>query len=250
MLVYRDITKDDLKYDLASDPFEALCIVAERATEIRDREEKAFRDSKRVVEKPIICILPKRPREEAAPVPAPRPKRRRAPPAEEPKKKRVRRPLPPPLREKPPLPAEFHAAIEEMAAAKKAVATEAKLVIQKRLTSTDLSGGHNRLSIPFNDVESDFLTEEEKEHLLGQDEKNKKRFLEVEIVQPSLAVETVKFCRWDMPKENGKTSSTYVIRGKWNEIVHKNDLIVEMAVQLWCFRVDRELCFALVSLAD
>ncbi|KAG6397855.1 hypothetical protein SASPL_139305 [Salvia splendens] len=258
MVVHRDITKDDLKDYLHRpvDLFDALCIVAERATEIRDSEEKAFRESQRAVDrkgkKPIICILPKRPRDEAAPAPAPaaaaRPKRRRAPlPPLSPKPKRVRRPLPPPLREKPPLPAEFYTTIKEMALAKKAVATEAKLVIQKQLTSTDLSSGHNRLSIPFNNIENDFLTEEEKQYLLGQDEKKKKLFLEVEILQPSLEVETVRFCRWDMPKENGKTSSTYAIRGKWNAIVNNNDLILGMTVQLWCFRVDRELCFALVS---
>ncbi|XP_047962227.1 B3 domain-containing protein At3g25182-like [Salvia hispanica] len=107
--------------------------------------------------------------------------------------------------------------------------------------------GQNRLSIPFNNIENDFLTEEEKEYLLGEDEKGKKRFLEVEVVQPSLEVETVKLCRWDMPKKSGKTSSTYVIRGSWNAVVKSNKLRFNGTVQLWGFRVDRELCLALVK---
>ncbi|KAG6395577.1 hypothetical protein SASPL_141700 [Salvia splendens] len=74
--------------------------------------------------------------------------------------------------------------------------------------------GHNRLSIPFNNIENDFPTGEEKQYLLGEDEKRNKLFLEVKIVQPSLEVETVKLCR---------------------------------TVQLWGFRVDQELCLALVK---
>ncbi|KAG6405063.1 hypothetical protein SASPL_132645 [Salvia splendens] len=130
-----------------------------------------------------------------------------------------------------------------MALVKKGATTEAKLVIQKKLYHTDLSSGHNRLSIPFNDIENDFLTEEEKQYLLGQDEKKKKL---VKTVPPSLEVETVKLCRWDMPKKSRKTS-TYVIRGSWNAIVKSNKLRFNRTAQLWGFRVDRELCFALMK---
>ncbi|XP_042067377.1 putative B3 domain-containing protein At3g49610 [Salvia splendens] len=127
----------------------------------------------------------------------------------------------------------------------------AKLVIQKQLYGTDLSSGHNRLSIPMNQIADDFLTEGEKEHLRGYDSKSKKKkYMDVKVVGPSLsASETVKFSRWDMAKKDGgKTSSSYVINGKWNAIVAKNKLRIGVVVQLWCFRVDRELCFALVRL--
>ncbi|KAL1556265.1 B3 domain-containing protein-like protein [Salvia divinorum] len=221
----RDIAIDDVKdlLHMKVDLFGALRAVAGRAKEIHEKEG---------VETKPAPPAPKRRGDEAGP--APKPMRQRRLPV-------------PHLAEKPPLPAELHTAIEEIALAKNAVPTAAKLVIQKELYDTDLSSGHNRLLIPFNKIENDFLTEEEKQHLLGEDENGKKRFLEVRIVQPSMvSEETVKLCRWDMPKKNGKTSSNYVIRGNWTTIVKNNNLRLGETVQLWCFRVDRELCFMLV----
>ncbi|KAG6397856.1 hypothetical protein SASPL_139306 [Salvia splendens] len=227
----RDITMDDMKdmLHMKVDFLGALCAVVGRAKEIHENE--ALPETQPLVDHKAKTL--KRRRDES--VPKPKPKRRK------------RRPPLPLLAGNPPLPEEFQAAIEEMALVKNGAATEAKLVIQKKLYHTDLSSGHNRLSIPFNDIENDFLTEEEKQYLLGQDEKKKKLFFEVKIVQPSLEVDTVKLCRWDMPKKSGKTSSTYVIRGSWNAIVKSNKLRFNRTVQLWGFRVDRELCFALVK---
>ncbi|KAL1556632.1 B3 domain-containing protein-like protein [Salvia divinorum] len=277
----RDITIDDVKdlLHMKVDLFGALCLVAGRAKEIHENEEKALLKTQKG-KKPITCVLrmptkghgdeagPSRPApkgcgDEAGPSrPAPKgcgdeagpsrpaPKRRGDEAGPAPKPKRQRRPPLPPIAEQPPLPAEFHTAIVEIALAKNAAPTVAKLVIQKELYDTDLSSGHNRLSIPFSKIENDFLTDEEKQHLLGKGENGKKRFLEVRIVQPSLvSEETVKLCRWDMPKKNGKTSSTYVIRGNWTAIVKNNKLKLGATVQLWCFRVDRELCFALVRVS-
>ncbi|XP_057767479.1 putative B3 domain-containing protein At3g49610 [Salvia miltiorrhiza] len=227
-MVFRNITIDDLKdkLDMKGSMFDVLVATAQRAKEILDKEEA-----------------------EAAQTP-PRPKRRRDERPAVPKisdKRRKPADNGPPV-EQSPLPEEFKKAIEEMHMG--SVVTPATLVIQKGLFGTDLSGGHNRLSIPISQIKDDFLTEEEKQHLRTYNESNKKKnFMEVKIVQPSLAPETVKFCRWDMPKKGGgKTSSSYVINGKWNSIVEKNKLKLGMVVQLWCFRVDQDLCFALVRL--
>ena len=39
-----------------------------------------------------------------------------------------------------------------------------------------------------------------------------------------------------------------MINGAWNEIVERNVLELGMEVQLWCFRIDGELCFLVVPL--
>ncbi|XP_047961535.1 putative B3 domain-containing protein At3g49610 [Salvia hispanica] len=203
--------------------FDVLLATTERAAEILESERKA-----------------------AAQIP--RPKRKIEKPSSSDSK---RRKIPNPAinsNERPPLPEEFKIAIEEIS---RGADAPAKLVIQKQLYGTDLSSRHNRLSIPMNQIADDFLTEGEKEHLRGYDSKSKKKkYLDVKVVGPSLAAsETVKFSRWDMAKKDGgKTSSSYVINGKWNAIVAKHKLRIGVVVQLWCFRVHRELCFALVRL--
>ncbi|KAL1541503.1 putative B3 domain-containing protein [Salvia divinorum] len=219
-MLFRDITIDDLKdkFDMKGSLFDVLLATAERASEIYEKERKTAQTRlKRKIEKPSSS-------------------------SSEPKRRKIPNPA---NNERPPLPEEFKNAIEEMARGANAPVAASKLVIQKQLYGTDLSSGHNRLSIPMSQIADDFLTEMEKEHLRGHDGSYKKKYLDVKIVGPSLAAtETAKFCQWHI----GKTSSCYVINGKWNAIVAKNKLMVGEAVQLWCFRIDRELCFALVRL--
>ncbi|EYU30319.1 hypothetical protein MIMGU_mgv11b021846mg, partial [Erythranthe guttata] len=75
------------------------------------------------------------------------------------------------------------------------------------------------------------------------------KFKDVMIIEPSLRREKVKLSRWDMKKGNGKnTCSNYLINGKWRHIVERNRLEPGDVVQLWSFRIDQELHFALVKL--
>ncbi|XP_047942317.1 putative B3 domain-containing protein At3g24850 [Salvia hispanica] len=121
--------------------------------------------------------------------------------------------------------------------------TPPRLVIQKLLFATDLSAQHNRFSIPISQIDNDFLTEAEKQCLPGSN------YLEVKIMASEMSWETVKLSRWDMRKGRGrKMSSMYVINGRWNAFVRKNNLSVGMVVQLWFFRLQEELCFAVVQL--
>ncbi|KAH6775920.1 hypothetical protein C2S52_013481 [Perilla frutescens var. hirtella] len=156
---------------------------------------------------------------------------------------------------RPLLPEEFEKVIEEMARGK--ILTPATLVIQKCLFDTDLRPSHNMFSIPMNQIiRHDFLTDGEKRYLYTDPSMKKKKkkivkkkHIEVKMIEPSLELETVKISRWDMLKSNGgKTSSSYVIDGKWSPIVRRNNLRKDMQVQLWSFRVDQDLCFALVPL--
>ncbi|KAL1537701.1 putative B3 domain-containing protein [Salvia divinorum] len=133
------------------------------------------------------------------------------------------------------------------------IAPPPKPVIEKPLFATDLSPQHNRLSIPISQIADDFLTEAEKHRLRGENRRT--NYLDVKITAvaeaEALSMETAKLCRWDMRKGIGrKTSSTYIINGKWHAFAKKNNLTVGLVVQLWCFRLREELCFAIVPLPD
>ncbi|KAG8386445.1 hypothetical protein BUALT_Bualt03G0149500 [Buddleja alternifolia] len=85
------------------------------------------------------------------------------------------------------------------------------------------------------------------EFLRGRDEKGKNS-KKVKIIEPSLEVVDVKLARWDMEKVDGKTSSSYALNGTWSQIKERNELTLGMVVQLWAFRIEDELYFALVTL--
>ncbi|CAK9157858.1 unnamed protein product [Ilex paraguariensis] len=143
----------------------------------------------------------------------------------------------------PPLPIEFRERICEMGGSEK----DAVLVIQKPLFSTDTSSGHNRFSIPLRQVRSEFLDDSEKNYLKNHNGKAVAA-MEVTLISPTLEKWKVGFRRWEMKKETGKTSSCYVINSTWRMIQKKNGLKPGMVMQLWAFRVNGELCFALVKL--
>ncbi|XP_042029229.1 uncharacterized protein LOC121776152 [Salvia splendens] len=138
--------------------------------------------------------------------------------------------------------------IEQVSRGKGIATPEAKLVIQKELYKTDLDKGHGRLSIPFSQIKSVFLTKEKEDFLRGRAMNNRKNHLEVMIMAPGVAPVAVKLSEWVTEKSNGgKKSRSYVINGKWNDFVkNNNNLEVGMVVQLWCFQLEEELCFALL----
>ncbi|KAH6837307.1 hypothetical protein C2S53_003094 [Perilla frutescens var. hirtella] len=234
MAMFRDLTFDDVKdmLNMKGNAFDVLAAVAGRGKEIFD-DHIAETETKR------LKRIHHDDDGEASTSISPKKRKCNSPNI------KINGQHPPP----PPLPEEFQNVIQEMAQGKNL--TPPTLVIQKSLFGTDLSPGHNRLSIPMSQILSDdFLTDEEKRLVRSCDvATKKKKYIDVTIIEPSLKSETVKFSRWDMPKGNGgKTSSSYVINGRWNAIVEKNKLRVKMEVQLWCFRVDGDLRFALVRL--
>ncbi|KAK6936515.1 B3 domain-containing protein At2g31720-like [Dillenia turbinata] len=154
------------------------------------------------------------------------------------KKKRSRiidnGPDPPPV-----LPREFKTEIAE-----RYRGTQIVLVIQKRIFKTDVNRGHNRFSVPARQVITEFLTEEEKRKLNDQN-------LSVVLIQPSLESIDMNMKTWVMPKENGKASSSYMLKTKWGEVVKKNNIQIGDIVQLWAFRTEMRkntLGFALVKI--
>ncbi|XP_057975329.1 B3 domain-containing protein At5g24050-like [Malania oleifera] len=126
--------------------------------------------------------------------------------------------------------------------------TDMVLVIRKRLSETDVNPNHNRLSIPFRQARAEFLTAQEKQSLFERSHDGKKlKGMEVPmIVHPVLGeFVSVNLKRWDMKKGNGKTSSSYVLVSAWNKVVTDHMLRRDDEIQLWSFRRNRQLCFAL-----
>lgn len=135
----------------------------------------------------------------------------------------------------PSLPQKFKKLILEMKG------TEAKLVIQKAITNTDTQDNQGHLSMPKKQVLCEFLNEDEKEKL------EKDEHLQVKIIDPNLEVSDMNFRQWKLNKPNGSHSLTYVFRTHWNEFKKKNGLKEDDIIQVWCFRVEGKILFALVK---
>ncbi|KAJ8761381.1 hypothetical protein K2173_001511 [Erythroxylum novogranatense] len=147
----------------------------------------------------------------------------------------------------PDMPGEFKNRIQEMGG------TVVELIIQKPLFETDLKKGEGRLSIPANQIQShNFLTDEEKELLNMLDERGKLKAIETKVIGPNATegATNMNFKKWNMKKPNGSGSSSYVLTTKWNSLVASNSstLKVGNTIQLWSFRQEERLCFALVVL--
>ncbi|RVW69640.1 hypothetical protein CK203_062640 [Vitis vinifera] len=85
--------------------------------------------------------------------------------------------------------------------------SDVTFVIQKPLFKTDVSSGHNRLSIPSNHIQQSFLTPEESESLR----------------------------KWNMKKASGNSTSMYVLVTNRKSVTERNSMKEDETVQLWSF---------------
>nr|GEW09743.1 hypothetical protein [Tanacetum cinerariifolium] len=110
---------------------------------------------------------------------------------------------------------------------------------QKLLYMSDLRKSQNRLNMPINQLETkDFLTNEEKTNLESGTE------IVVPLLGPTLRMyaKPMKLNIWLMGRTNN-----YVLMNKWNNFMEENkDYLKQLStIQLWLFRVNQQLCFAL-----
>ncbi|CAA3014104.1 Hypothetical predicted protein [Olea europaea subsp. europaea] len=106
----------------------------------------------------------------------------------------------------------------------------------------------NRFTIPANQIREEFLSNEEKTNLSVYASKGRKMAMKVKIIEPLLGEGTVELRRWDLKKDSGRSSSSYVLNKTWGEIRENNKLKIGDVMQLWPVRVDEELLFVLVKL--
>ena len=71
---------------------------------------------------------------------------------------------------------------------------------------------------------------------------NENKVMKVSLLDPSLKETPLTFKRWRMGK-----CLTYVLTTMWNLVAKNNQLKIDDVVQLWSFRVESSLCFALVK---
>ncbi|XP_022843258.1 B3 domain-containing protein At5g24050-like [Olea europaea var. sylvestris] len=147
----------------------------------------------------------------------------------------------------PPLPIQFKNAIFSLAQGRTVL--EIKLVIQKQLFASDMAQDQNRFTIPANQIREEFLSNEEKTNLSKYASKGRKMAMKVKIIEPLLGEGTVELRRWDLKKDSGRSSSSYVLNKTWGKIRENNKLMIGDVMQLWAVRVDEELLFVLVKLA-
>ncbi|XP_050878383.1 B3 domain-containing protein At2g24670-like [Lathyrus oleraceus] len=148
---------------------------------------------------------------------------------------------PQPEIEEPGLPFEFKEKIEQMGG------IEVKFVIQKELTNSDVTQNSGRLSIPKGSVKESFLTPDEESYL--DYERNKKE----KITGMCVSMLDHNLNLWDemcLKKWKMETSEVYNITEGWNVLVAENDWKKDekVLVQLWSFRRNHKLYFALVKL--
>ncbi|KAJ7963784.1 B3 domain-containing protein family [Quillaja saponaria] len=141
----------------------------------------------------------------------------------------------------PDLPLEFRNRIQELDGC------EVQFLIQKKLFKSDLTKTNDRFSIPINQIGREFLTDHEKIELdrrVGArgDYKGRLPGINVLVLDPYLRKYQLKLKKWDMKK-----SSVYNLTHKWYELTWEANLNVDDELQLWSFRIDGQLCFALVK---
>ncbi|PWA89052.1 B3 domain-containing protein, DNA-binding pseudobarrel domain protein [Artemisia annua] len=115
-----------------------------------------------------------------------------------------------------------------------------KLVIQKTLFESDLKRSQNRLNMPFKQVEThDFLTDEEIRIGSNAD----KAGIEVRLVGPNMQI--FKKPMW-LKIWNMQSTKNYVLKTNWCDFVEANKKVLRerATIQVWSFRKDEQLCFA------
>ncbi|XP_056163841.1 B3 domain-containing protein At2g32645-like [Syzygium oleosum] len=115
------------------------------------------------------------------------------------------------------------------------------LVVEKTLTATDMSRGQSRLSIPKSQIREKFLSEEEIRNL------ERKEGIKVSLIEPCLEISHgLQLKKWNYMSKN----FSYMLTERWNAVAHpyeRNELIEDVRIQLWSFRVDGNLCFCLMK---
>ncbi|KAF7150150.1 hypothetical protein RHSIM_Rhsim02G0212100 [Rhododendron simsii] len=134
----------------------------------------------------------------------------------------------------PDLPAEFKERIRNLGG------TEATLVLQKELTPTDMSLGHRRLSLPWGKLkDKKFL---DKVFLATRRNGKDVAKMAARLIAENGMEHEIDIRRWNMSK------GIYNVVEGWNEVVDEHKLCEKLVVQLWSFRVEGNLWFALVKL--
>ncbi|KAJ0764000.1 putative DNA-binding pseudobarrel domain superfamily [Helianthus annuus] len=122
--------------------------------------------------------------------------------------------------------------------------TDVKPVIQKMLYKSDTLKTQNRLNMPFNQLQTNkFLTEDERQ--IVESDVPKENNIEVSLLGPTLEMYKLKMelTMWPM-----LSTYNYVLKINWYQFWfdNKKHLKEGSKIQVWSFRRDQQLCFAIM----
>ncbi|KAL9237241.1 hypothetical protein vseg_011816 [Gypsophila vaccaria] len=122
----------------------------------------------------------------------------------------------------PELPSEYKQKVAELDG------SDLKFVTQKKLLKSDVRNKRGFLTMPCSNCWFDFGEIGEKQVKVFQSANN--------------------FTEMIMTFSKSCAASSYVLTGSWKDVVEANDLKKDDVVQVWSFRQDDQLCFALIKL--
>ncbi|KAF7848632.1 hypothetical protein BT93_L1779 [Corymbia citriodora subsp. variegata] len=118
---------------------------------------------------------------------------------------------------------------------------DVRLVVQKKLSATDMNPSQSRLSIPKSQILQGFLSDQEIRTLDSKDG------IRVFLIDPCLELhQGLQLKKWCY----GSKTFSYVLTERWNAVAHPhkpNGLEKDAVVQLWSFRQDGNLRFCLTK---
>lgn len=135
------------------------------------------------------------------------------------------------------LPEEFKDKIRELKG------SDAIMVMEKELFATDVNTGNARLSLPAREIDTRFLSEEEKVFLATRQDGNRISRIKSRIIVEGGMEYGICLSQW----VSGKASLVYVLLSGWKDVVEAHKLREDELVQLWSFRVEGKPWFALVK---
>ncbi|KAH7840174.1 hypothetical protein Vadar_013717 [Vaccinium darrowii] len=138
------------------------------------------------------------------------------------------------------LPAEFKDKIRELNG------SDAIMVMEKELFATDVNTGNARLSLPAREIDTRFLSEEEKVFLATRQDGNRISRIKLRIIVEGGMEYGICLSQW----VSGKASVVYVLLSGWKDVVEDHKLREDDLVQLWSFRVEGKPWFSLVRVGS
>ncbi|XP_037491659.1 putative B3 domain-containing protein At2g27410 [Jatropha curcas] len=119
--------------------------------------------------------------------------------------------------------------------------TDTKLVIMKQIFKTDTSAHHDRFTIPWKQVKDhEFLTMDDRRKI-----DSPKDTFSVSLMEPCGHESELVLRRWNF---QNKKSFSLALTTRWKEVLERNFTGMDeiTIIQLWSFRVNGKLWFALI----
>ncbi|XP_056689196.1 uncharacterized protein [Spinacia oleracea] len=120
--------------------------------------------------------------------------------------------------------------------------TDAKLILEKNLTDSDLKDDQGRLAIPKLQT-TEFLTPDEETLLATKIDVNKNNKIDVKVIMES-SVYNMCLSRWNYGNNNSNWK--YVLKNEWKKLKMDKDLKAGDIIRIVSFRSEKRLNFAIV----